>query len=73
MARAEVVVEPGAFIDSCRIHRNPEPNPEGDVYVMEFESDGRRLRCPLVQFQARTQTAVPSGVDERPSAEAPAA
>ena len=36
---------------------------------MEFEFAGRRLRCPLVEFQARTQTSQTAGVEETPARE----
>ena len=68
-ARVDVVIEPGVFIDTCRICRNSEPLSEDEVYVMEFESEGRRLRCALVHFQARTQISS-AGVDERAAAAA---
>lgn len=71
-ARIDVVIEPGALIDSHQIHRNIDSAAE-EVYVMEFESDGRHLRCALVQFQSRTQTAAPLSVDESPGAATSAA
>ena len=60
-ARVDVVVDPGASIDSFSIHRNSGlgESPADGVYVMEFEAGGRRLRCALVDFQARTQAAPP--------------
>jgi len=67
-ARVDVVIEPGALIESCQIYRNAAPESTGDAYSMEFEWEGRRLRCALVQFQARTQTAVPASVADTPAA-----
>ena len=72
-ARVDVVIEPGVLIDTCRICRNSEPISEDEVYVMEFESEGRRMRCALVHFQARTQISSAAGVDERSAAPAIAA
>ena len=57
-AGIDVVIEPETFIPSCRILRNPETGPEVDVYLVEFETAGNTLLCPLAQFQARTETAV---------------
>ena len=53
---AVISIEPGAILQLCRIVRNSGISEPTDVYVMEFEFAGRRLRCPLVDFQARTQT-----------------
>jgi hypothetical protein len=53
-----IPIEPGTDIEPCGIVRNPSPAEEvgSDVYAMEFEFAGKRLRCPLVDFQARTQS-----------------
>jgi hypothetical protein len=71
--RVEVVIEPGKPIDSCRIRRNPSDTEHSSVavYVMEFLADGRLLRCPLVQFQARTQAT--AGAEPAPDALKPLA
>lgn len=53
--RGDVVIEPGSSVQTCRIYR--AETPETDLYLIEFESQGRQMRCPLVQFQARTETA----------------
>jgi hypothetical protein len=66
----DVVIEPGTSIQSCRIHRNPETGPDVEVYVVEFEDGERKLRCPLVQFQARTETAAAEVAMQSPAAEA---
>ena len=47
-ARTDVVIEPGASIQSFHIQR------QSQGYLMEFLSGDRQLRCPLVLFQART-------------------
>ena len=54
-AGVRVVLDPGEPIENWQILRRP-PDPELGVYVMDFESAGRRLCCPLVHFQARTAT-----------------
>jgi hypothetical protein len=73
-ANRTIDLEPGAFIQDCRIQRNPEAAEDRDleVYVMKFESAGRHLRCPLVDFQARTEAISPAGVEENPAREAAA-
>ena len=57
-------IEPGAILEICGIvrHSGPPETPATDVYVMEFEFGGRTLRCPLVEFQARTQTSPLGGM-----------
>jgi len=47
-ARFDVVIEPGACIESFRIQRRAEG------YLMEFVAGERQLQCPLALFQART-------------------
>lgn len=64
----DVVIEPGTSIQSCRIQRSPETGSNVEVYVIEFELGGKALRCPLVQFQARTET---SAVEPNPTVVAP--
>jgi hypothetical protein len=59
-AGVDVVIEPGAVIDSYFIERKASA---AEVYVMEFRADGRQLRCPLVEFQARTETAAGAVVE----------
>jgi hypothetical protein len=56
-AGASVVLDPGESVQNWHLLQNTSrsPEPELGVYVMDFESAGRRLKCPLVQFQARTQ------------------
>ena len=69
-AQADMALEPGVFIESCRIHRDSETGDQDlGGYVMAFESGGRELRCPLVQFQARTEALQPAGVNEIPARE----
>ena len=64
-----VILDPGAPIGNCRIRRNSgEAQREFGVYIMDFESAGRRLCCPLVQFQARTEFGQLSE-EERPARE----
>jgi hypothetical protein len=66
--QADIGLEPGAVLQSCRIHRN---SGAGDhdlgVYVMEFQANGRELRCPLAQFQARTQATQAVGLEQPPA------
>jgi hypothetical protein len=50
-ARGDVVIEPGARIESFEIQRAP------DGYVMRFVSGSREMRCALAEFQARTESA----------------
>jgi hypothetical protein len=51
-ARDNVVIAPGAFLNTCEILHDSEG------YVVAFAADGRRLRCALAEFQARTEPAV---------------
>src|SRR5215813_7830369 len=51
-SRVEVALDPGASIESFRIHRNAVETTGTEVYCMEFVSEGRQLRCALVEFQA---------------------
>jgi len=62
---AAVSVDSGAILDPCRIVRNSatSESPATDVYVMEFAFAGRTLCCPLVDFQARTQTTPLIGIE----------
>ena len=55
---AIIPIQPGAILEFCRIVRNSgdAETSATEVYVMEFDLAGRRLRCPLVDFQARTET-----------------
>jgi hypothetical protein len=56
-AGSAVTLEPGAILYSCRIHRNSHAETEtgAEVYVMEFQSSGRRYTSPLCRFQPQTQ------------------
>ena len=56
-AGSAVTLEPGAILYSCGIHRNSHAETEtgAEVYVMEFQSSGRRYFSPLFRFQPRTQ------------------
>jgi hypothetical protein len=56
-AGSAVTLEPGAILYSCRIHRHSHAETEtgSEVYVMEFQSSGRRYAAPLCRFQPRTQ------------------
>jgi hypothetical protein len=56
-AGSAVTLEPGAILYSCRIHRDSHAETEtgSDVYVMEFQSSGRRYVSSLFRFQPRTQ------------------
>jgi hypothetical protein len=58
-------IQPGAFLESCRILRNRQPGEVFDVYLMEFESAGRRYCCPLAQFQPRTLAVEQFTVEKR--------
>lgn len=71
-ARVDVVIEPGASLESYSIRRNSlsSETPDVEVYLMEFVAGGRHLECPLAQFQARTQTVVASAVAPTPASEA---
>jgi hypothetical protein len=69
-AGIDVVIEPGTSIQSCRIHRNPETGSDAEVYAVEFETGGKALRCPLVQFQARTEMAASEVGEQQPASEA---
>jgi hypothetical protein len=66
-----IPIEPGTNVETCHILRNPAPADavDWDVYSMEFEVAGRRLRCPLVDFQARTQSIQTAGAEEIPARE----
>jgi hypothetical protein len=68
-AGIDIVIEPGASIQSCRIHRNPETGSHVEVYAVEFEAGERTLWCPLVQFQARTEAVDSDVVTQSPAAE----
>jgi hypothetical protein len=68
---ATVALQPGELIESYRIQRiGVAADTDDGVYVMDFESSGRHLRCPLVQFQARTQSILSHFVEEAPAREA---
>jgi hypothetical protein len=58
-----VSIQPGAFLESCRILQNQDSGEAVEVYLMEFESAGRRYRCPLAQFQPRTLAVELLGVE----------
>jgi hypothetical protein len=60
-----VNIQPGAFLESCRILRNRHAGETqaAEVYLMEFESAGRRYCCPLAQFQPRTLAVEQVGVE----------
>jgi hypothetical protein len=67
--RKQVEIQPGAFLDSYHILSNRDAgasSPVG-VYLMEFESAGRRYRCPLVQFQPRTLAVEQFVVEQEPA------
>ena len=55
VARTGAVLEPGTVLTLYRIECNGSAAPLSDVYQVVFESGGRRYRCPLYRFQARTQ------------------
>jgi hypothetical protein len=71
-ASSAVTLEPGAILYSCRIHRNSHVETEtgAEVYVMEFQSSGRRYSSPLVRFQPRTQAVDLVWVEGIPAREA---
>ena len=52
-----VTLEAGAILYSCRLCRRSRVETEtgAEVYVMEFQSSGRRYFSPLFRFQPRTQ------------------
>jgi hypothetical protein len=64
-------IEPGANVEAGHIVRNAAPAEDSGtgVYAMEFEFAGLTLRCPLVDFQARTQSSHRPGVQETPARE----
>ena len=66
---AVIALEPGYPVLSYRIQRNRLPDPEDGVYVMTFVCAGRRLRCPLTLFQARTESLPDELVEENPARE----
>ena len=66
-ACSAVVLEPGAVLTRCRIHRNHEG---GEPYVMEFHHAGRLYSCPLFRFQPRTQPVEFVGAESAPAREA---
>jgi hypothetical protein len=56
----QVKIQPGTLLDSCRILRNRDDDAAmPEVYLMEFESAGKRYCCPLAHFQPRTLAAEP--------------
>ena len=65
-----VEIQPGALLEWYRILRNLQPGmaPSLDVYLMEFESAGRRYWCPLAQFQPRTLAVEPLATRLPPAA-----
>lgn len=65
-AGKSVKIEPGSLLGGYRILRNPSSG-DGEVYLMEFEAAGARYRCPLAQFQPRTQAVDSFGVEEQPA------
>ena len=71
-AGSAVTLEPGAILYSCRIHRNSHAETETgtEVYVMEFQSSGRRYFSPLFRFQPRTQAVDLIWVEGIPAREA---
>jgi len=73
VARAGVVLKPGTALTLCRIERNSSPAPSEDVYEVVFESGGRKYRCPLCRFQARTQAAEAAREQGNPAREGVAA
>jgi hypothetical protein len=71
-AGSAVTLEPGATLYLCRIHRNShaETGTGSEVYVMEFQSSGRRYTCPLFRFQPRTRAVELVWVEGIPAREA---
>jgi hypothetical protein len=71
-AGSAVRLEPGAILYSCRIHRHSHAETEtgAEVYVMEFQSSGRRFTSPLVRFQPRTQVVELVWLEGIPASEA---
>jgi hypothetical protein len=72
--RTQTLLQMGTPLSGWLIRRN---NSEGtasgaDVYLVEFQSAGRRYRCPLYRFQARTQAIELARVDCVPAREAAA-
>jgi hypothetical protein len=72
LARTEAVLAPGAVLSGCRLRRrsSAEIASGADVYVVEFQSAGRRYHCPLYRFQPRTQWLDAVQVEEDPAREA---
>jgi hypothetical protein len=71
-AGSAVTLEPGAILYSCRIlrHSHAETEAGSEVYVMEFQSSGRRFTSPLFRFQPRTQAVDLVWVEGIPAREA---
>src|SRR5262245_6086364 len=60
-AGVSFTLEPGSILTAYQI----VPDRAGrEVYLMEFDSSGRRYRCPLVQFQPRTKSLPPDKMEE---------
>jgi hypothetical protein len=61
-----IQLQPGALLESYRILRNRDAGAahSAEVYLMEFETAGRRYCCPLAQFQPRT---LQLAVEEKPA------
>jgi len=70
VALAGAVLEPGTVLTLYSIERNSSPAPSSDVYEMVFESGGRRYRCPLYRFQARTRAVEAAREQGTPAREA---
>ena len=70
--RTEAVLDPGTVLSGCRLRRrsSAEIASGADVYVMEFQSAGRRYHCPLYRFQPRTQRLNAVQVEENPARQA---
>lgn len=53
--RRQVLLPPGTILRECQIRKQVNGVDGVEVYAVEFESEGRRLACPLFRFQPRTK------------------
>ena len=69
-----VTLEAGAILYACRLCRRSHAETEtgAEVYIMEFQSSGRRYSSPLFRFQPRTQAVDSVSVEGIPARQAAA-
>jgi hypothetical protein len=65
-AHATAILKPGALITRFEIlkNSNTESDPQADVYLMAFETQGRSYTCPLFRFLPRTHAVAGSAPAE---------